>query len=58
MRRIVDGLKQRRSARRWQRWTEVDPLEEAGSRSRIGVAIFFGLFLLLVAAIVFALVPR
>jgi hypothetical protein len=58
VRRIVEALRQRRNARRWQRWSEVDPLDEAADRSRLGVAIFFGLFLLLVAAVVFALVPR
>ena len=58
MRRIVEALKQRRNARRWQRWSEVDPLDEAATRSRFGVASFYGLFVLLVAAVVFALVPR
>jgi hypothetical protein len=58
VRRIVEALRQRRNARRWQRWSEVDPLDEVAHRSRLGVAIFFGLFLLLVAAVVFALVPR
>ena len=58
MNRIVEDFKQRRGARRWQRWTEVDPMEEFTQRSRIGVAVAFGLFVLLVAALVLALVPR
>jgi len=58
MTRIVKDLKQRRDARRWQRWSEVDPLDEAGKRARYGVAVFVGLFVLLVAAVVLALVPR
>ena len=58
MTRIVKDLKQRRDARRWQRWSEVDPLDEAGKRARYSVAVFVGLFVLLVAAVVLALVPR
>jgi hypothetical protein len=56
--RIVERAKQRRDARRWQRWSEVDPLEEAAKRARYVVALFLGLFVLLIAALVFALVPR
>jgi len=58
MTRIVKDLKQRRDARRWQRWSEVDPFDEAGKRARYSVAVFVGLFVLLVAAVVLALVPR
>ena len=58
MSRIVESLKQRRDARRWQRWSEIDPMDDLAHRSRIGVAVALGLFVLLVAALVLALVPR
>jgi cytochrome c-type biogenesis protein CcmH/NrfG len=56
--RIVESVKQRRAARRWQRWSENDPLDEMGERARWGVIVFFAIVVLLVAAVVFALVPR
>jgi hypothetical protein len=48
---VLDGLKRRRDARRWQRWTENDPEDELESRARIGgiaALIFFGLVVALV----------
>ena len=58
MSRIVEAVKQRRAARRWQRWSEDDPLDDLARRSRIGVAVAVGLFVLVVVALVLALVPR
>ena len=58
MSRIVESVKQRRAARRWQRWSENDPLEELGARSRWIVVALFAIVMLFVAAVVFALVPR
>ncbi len=48
---VVGQLRQRRAARRWQRWTEVDPEDELARRAGIGVAfvlVFFGLLIVLV----------
>jgi len=56
--RILESVKQRRAARRWQRWYENDPLEELGQRARWGVVAFFAIVVLFVVAVVFALVPR
>jgi hypothetical protein len=56
--RILNELKQRRLGRRWQRWSEVDPLDDYARRAGIGVAVAFGLFLLLLALVVLALVAR
>jgi hypothetical protein len=56
--RIFESIRQRRNGRRWQRWSEVDPLDELAHRSRIGVAVACVLFLLVLAALVLALVPR
>jgi len=56
--RIVEQLKQRRLGRRWQRWSEVDPLDDYARRAGIGVAVVFGIFLLLLTLFVLALVAR
>jgi hypothetical protein len=56
--RILNELKQRRLGRRWQRWSEVDPLDDYARRAGIGIAVAFGLFLLLLALVVLALVAR
>ena len=56
MRRIVDAFEQRRLGRRWQRWSEVDPMDDLGRRARIGVALAFVFFLLLAAFVVIGLV--
>ena len=58
MSRIVEQLKQRRLGRRWQRWSEVDPLDDYARRAGIGVAVVFGIFLLLLTLFVLALVAR
>jgi hypothetical protein len=56
--RIVEAVKQRRNARRWQRWSENDPLDDLAHRSRFALGVALCLFVLLVVALVFALVPR
>ena len=52
MSRIVSALKDRRLGRRWQRWSEVDPLDDYARRAGIAVALGFALFLLLLALVV------
>ena len=54
--RSATELKQRRSARRWQRWSEVDPIDDYARRARFGVALAFALFFLLVILLVVGLV--
>jgi hypothetical protein len=54
--RLIDQLKQRRSARRWQRWSEVDPIDDYARRAGFGVALAFALFFLLVILLVVGLV--
>jgi uncharacterized protein (DUF2062 family) len=56
--RIIEAVRQRRNARRWQRWSENDPLDDLAHRSRVGLGVAAGLFVLFVAALVLALVPR
>jgi hypothetical protein len=56
--RIIEELKQRRRGRRWQRWSEVDPLDDYARRAGIGVAVVFGIFVIIVALFVIALVAR
>ena len=56
MTRILAELKQRRLGRRWQHWSEVDPMDDYGRRARIGVALAFAFFLLLAALVVVGLV--
>jgi hypothetical protein len=54
--RSAEALKQRRLGRRWQHWSEVDPLDDYARRAGFVVAIAFGLFFLLVALLVVGLV--
>jgi len=54
--RIVNAFKDRRRGRRWQRWSEVDPLDDYARRAGIAVALGFALFLLLLALVVVGLV--
>src|SRR5439155_11436846 len=56
MMRSIHELRQRRSARRWQRWSEVDPLDDYARRAGFGVALAFALFFLLVILLVVGLV--
>ena len=52
----IDELKRRRAARRFQRWSEVEPEEDWASRSGIGTAIALAFFLLVGALFVVGLV--
>jgi hypothetical protein len=54
--RIINELKQRRNARRWQRWSEVDPLDDWTRRAKLGVVLPFLFFFLLLALLVVGLV--
>jgi hypothetical protein len=54
--RVIDDLLTRRRARRWQRWTEVDPQEDYARRAGIGTAIAGVFFVLVIAVIVLGLV--
>ena len=49
-------FKQRRDARRWQRWSEVDPEDELRQRARVLGWFAMTFFALLIALIVFGLV--
>jgi hypothetical protein len=56
MREIVSTVRNRLRARRWQRWSEVEPEDDLLRWARVGAivaSVFFGLILL---AIVLALV--
>ena len=53
---VVGDLSRRRGARRWQRWTEVEPEEDLHRRAGIVTAIFIVFFVLLIAVIVIGLV--
>ena len=53
---VVGDLRRRRGARRWQRWTEVEPEEDLHRRAGIVTAIFVVCFVLLIAVIVIGLV--
>jgi hypothetical protein len=57
--RAVGEYRRRRQARRWQRWTEVEPEDDFVRRAGIltGIAIVFmlGLFVLIVVGLVLAL---
>jgi hypothetical protein len=54
--RVLDDLLTRRRARRWQRWTEVEPEEDYLRRAGIGTAIAVAFFVLVIAVIVIGLV--
>jgi hypothetical protein len=54
--RAIDDLLTRRRARRWQRWTEIEPEEDYVRRAGIGTAIAVALFVLVMAVIVIGLV--
>ena len=53
---VLDDLKRRRDARRWQRWTEVDPEDELERRAGFGAAVALGLFLAIIVLVVVGLV--
>jgi hypothetical protein len=53
---IVESFKQRRLARRWQRWSEVDPIDDLARWSGIGTAVAITFFVLVIALVVVGLV--
>jgi hypothetical protein len=55
MREIVSTVRNRLRARRWQRWSEVEPEEDWERRSTIGTVVFVLFFVLLIGVIVIGL---
>jgi hypothetical protein len=58
MREIGSTVRSRLRARRWQRWSEVEPEEDFARWARAVTIVATALFLFVVAAIVLALVLR
>ena len=56
MTRILHELRQRRNARRWQHWSEVDPLDDYARRARFGIALAAVFFVVLIGFVVVGLV--
>ena len=56
--RAVGEYRRRRQARRWQRWTEVEPeddfLRRAGIITSIFIVLMLGLFVLIIVGVVLA----
>jgi hypothetical protein len=55
MREIVSTVRNKLHARRWQRWSEVEPEEDWERRSIIGTVVFIIFFVLLIGVIVIGL---
>jgi hypothetical protein len=53
---VVQDLRERRRARRWQRWTEVEPLDDYARVFGIGAAAALVLFVLIMTLVVVGLV--
>jgi hypothetical protein len=53
---VVHDFRQRRRARRWQRWTEVEPLDDYARTFGIGAGAALLLFLAVIALVVVGLV--
>ena len=53
---VLHDLRERRRARRWQRWTEVEPLDDYARTFCLGAAAAVALFLALIALVVVGLV--
>jgi hypothetical protein len=53
---VVQDLRERRRARRWQRWTEVDPLDDFARAFGIGAAAALVFFVLIIGLVVVGLV--
>jgi hypothetical protein len=55
--RVLEELRNRRRARRWQHWTETEPEADYARRAGIGAAIgglfMFGVFVMIVVGLVF-----
>ena len=56
MMRAFDDLRRRRAARRFQRWSEVEPEDDWARRAGIGTAVALGFFLAVAALFVVGLV--
>jgi hypothetical protein len=58
MSRGVHEFRERRRARRWQRWTEVEPLDDYARRVGLGAALagvlFVGVIVLVIVGLVVA----
>jgi hypothetical protein len=52
----VHDLRERRRARRWQRWTEVEPLDDYARWFGIGAVATLVLFVIVIALVVVGLV--
>jgi hypothetical protein len=55
MREIVSTARNKLRARRWKRWSEVEPEEDWERRSTIGTVVFVIFFGLLIGVIVIGL---
>jgi hypothetical protein len=53
---VLRDPKQRREARRWQRWSEVEPLDDYARRFGIGAALAAALFGVVIVLVVVGLV--
>jgi hypothetical protein len=53
--RVVQDLRERRRARRWQRWTEVEPLDDYARTFGVGAAAALALFVALIVLVVVGL---
>jgi hypothetical protein len=53
---VVQALRERRLARRWQRWTEVDPLDDYARRFGVGAAVALAVFVAVIVLVVVGLV--
>ena len=49
-------IRERRGARRWQRWTEVEPEDDYARRAGFGVGLVLGFFLLVIVLVIVGLV--
>ena len=49
---VLDDLRRRRDARRWQRWSENDPLDELGHRAGVVAKVAVGLFVAVIVLVV------
>ena len=58
MRETVSTARNRLRARRWQRWSEVEPEDDLLRWARVGTIVATVFFALIVLAIVLALVLR
>jgi hypothetical protein len=50
------GIRERLGARRWQRWTEVEPEDDYARRAGWGIGAALGLFVLVIVLVIVGLV--